>query len=58
MKHQDLTPPKYRLIWEGILIGVLSGAVTIFYRWLLGIFENGRGELLSFFMTGIEKTKE
>ncbi len=55
MKHQGLTPPKYRLIWEGVLIGVLSGAVTIFYRWLLGICENGRGELLSFFATGIEK---
>ena len=53
MKHQTLNPPKYRLIWEGIVIGVLSGLVTIFYRWLLGICENGRGKLLSFFGKGI-----
>ncbi len=51
MKHQGLMLPKYRLVWEGIFIGVLSGAVTIFYRWLLGICENGRGELLSFIKT-------
>ncbi|MBO5408238.1 MAG: ClC family H(+)/Cl(-) exchange transporter [Clostridia bacterium] len=55
MKHQGLTPPRYRLIWEGILIGILSGAVTIFYRWLLGICESGRGNLLSFFTAGIDR---
>lgn len=55
MKHQTLTPPKYRLIWEGIFIGILSGAVTIFYRWLLGICENGRGQLISFFAKGPQR---
>ncbi|MBP3447595.1 MAG: ClC family H(+)/Cl(-) exchange transporter [Clostridia bacterium] len=49
MKHKTLAPPEYRLIWEGIFIGVLSGGVTIFYRWLLGICESGRGQLISFF---------
>ncbi len=48
MKHQTLEKPKYRLIWQGILIGIFSGLMAVFYRWLLGVSEDGRNQVLQF----------
>ena len=49
MKQENLMSRKKGLIWEGMLIGIFSGGMAAFYRWLLGVCDEERRTLLSFF---------
>ncbi len=40
---------RHRLVWEGILVGLVAGGISVLYRFLLGFAETTRGQVLSFF---------